>query len=128
MRFLVLPCDGIGPEIIAASMPVLEVADAKFNIGLSFDYDDVGFSSLEKHGTTLRESVLERARHGCDGIILGPQSHADYPPPEQGGRNVSAAFRSGLDLYANVRPARTRPFLDSNMKPGRSMDLVIMRE
>lgn len=71
--------------------------------------------------------MLERSK-GYDGIILGTQSHADYPPPEKGGRNVSAAYRIGLDLYANVRPARTRPFLPSNMREGKSMDLVIMRE
>jgi 3-isopropylmalate dehydrogenase len=76
----------------------------------------------------LREDVLERARTDYDGVILGTMSHADYPAPEKGGRNVSAGFRIGLDLYANVRPARTRAFIDSNMRPGKSMDLVIMRE
>ncbi|PTB18803.1 3-isopropylmalate dehydrogenase [Trinickia symbiotica] len=127
MRILVLPCDGIGPEITAASMAVLQAADKKFGLKLSFDYDDVGFVSLEKHGTTLRDEVLEKAKT-YDGIILGTQSHADYPAPEKGGRNVSAGFRIGLDLYANVRPARTRPFLTSNMREGKTMDLVIMRE
>lgn len=128
MKLLVLPCDGIGPEIVAASIEVLEAASSRFGLDLSFDYDDVGFVSLEKHGTTLRDSVLDRARQDYDGIILGTQSHADYPAPEKGGRNVSAGFRIGLDLYANVRPARTRPFIPSNMKPGKTMDLVIMRE
>ncbi|WP_263225598.1 isocitrate/isopropylmalate dehydrogenase family protein [Pseudomonas alabamensis] len=127
MRILVLPCDGIGPEIVESSMSALQAANDRFGLGLVFDYDDVGFDSLEKYGTTLREEVLEKAKT-YDGIILGTQSHADYPAPEKGGRNVSAGFRIGLDLYANVRPARTRPFLDSNMKPGKSMDLVIMRE
>jgi 3-isopropylmalate dehydrogenase len=127
MKILVLPGDGIGPEIVAASIVTLEAANKKFNLGLSFDYDDVGFTSLEKYGTTLRQEVLEKAKT-YDGIILGTQSHADYPTPEKGGRNVSAGFRIGLDLYANVRPARTRPFLESNMKPGKSMDLVVMRE
>ena len=127
MRILVLPCDGIGPEITAASMAVLKAADKKFGLKLEFDYDDVGFVSLEKHGTTLRDEVLEKAKT-YDGIILGTQSHADYPAPEKGGRNVSAGFRIGLDLYANVRPARTRPFLTSNMREGKTMDLVIMRE
>jgi 3-isopropylmalate dehydrogenase len=61
MKILVLPCDGIGPEIVAASMTVLEVTSDRFGLGLAFDYDDVGFTSLEKHGTTLRESVLEKA-------------------------------------------------------------------
>lgn len=127
MKFIVLPCDGIGPEIVAASMTVLNAANKKFGLSLEFDYDDTGFDSLKKHGTTLREDVLERAKE-YDGIILGTQSHADYPSPEQGGRNVSAGFRIGLDLYANVRPARTRPFLASNMPEGKTMDLVIMRE
>ncbi len=127
MKFIVLPCDGIGPEIVEASVQVLKAADQRFGLGISLDYDDVGFTSLEKHGTTLRQEVLDKSR-GYDGIILGTQSHADYPAPEKGGRNVSAGFRIGLDLYANVRPARTRPFLQSNMREGRSMDLVIMRE
>jgi 3-isopropylmalate dehydrogenase len=127
MRLLVLPCDGIGPEIVGASMDVLEAANQAFKLGLIYDYDDVGFTSLEKHGTTLRDEVLERAKT-YDGIILGTQSHADYLAPEKGGRNVSAGFRIGLGLYANVRPARSRPFLPTNMREGRSMDLVIMRE
>ncbi|MGL4812444.1 MAG: isocitrate/isopropylmalate dehydrogenase family protein [Beijerinckiaceae bacterium] len=128
MKILVLPGDGIGPEIVAASLQVLEAASNKLGLGLAFTEDDVGFVSLKKHGTTLRDSVLDRARHEFDGIILGTQSHADYPPPAQGGRNISGAFRVGLDLYANVRPARTRPFVPTNMKPGKTMDLVIMRE
>jgi 3-isopropylmalate dehydrogenase len=127
MKFLVLPCDGIGPEIVAASVQVLQAANQRFNLGITLDHDLVGFDSLKQHGTTLRQKVLDQAR-SYDGVILGTQSHADYPAPEKGGRNVSAGFRIGLDLYANVRPARTRPFLQSNMRDGRSMDLVIMRE
>lgn len=127
MKFIVLPCDGIGPEIVAASVEVLKAADTRFGLGISYDFESVGFDSLKAHGTTLRQEVLDKAKT-YDGIILGTQSHADYPAPEQGGRNVSAGFRIGLDLYANVRPARTRPFLESNLKPGKSMDLVIMRE
>lgn len=127
MRLIVLPCDGIGPEIVRASIEVLDAASKRFKLGLTYDYEDVGFTSLEKHGTTLRQEVLDRSR-AYDGIILGTQSHADYPSPEKGGRNVSASYRVGLDLYANIRPARSRPFLPTNMAPGKSMDLVIMRE
>jgi 3-isopropylmalate dehydrogenase len=123
MRILVLPGDGIGPEIVAASIKVLQTADKMFSLNLNFDYEEIGFTSLEKYGTTLREEVLEKA-NTYDGVILGPQSHADYPSPQKGGRNISAAFRVGLDLYANVRPARSRPFLSH----GKEMDLVIMRE
>ena len=127
MRLIVLPCDGIGPEITRAAIEVLGAADKRFKLGLSYDYEDSGFASLEKHGTTLRQEVLDKSR-AYDGIILGTQSHADYPPPEKGGRNVSASYRVGLDLYANIRPARTRPNLATNMREGKTMDLVIMRE
>ncbi len=127
MKLLVLPGDGIGPEIVAASVEALKAADQKFGLNVALDYDEVGFVSLRKHGTTLRQDLLDKAR-SYDGIILGTQSHADYPAPEQGGRNISAAFRVELDLYANVRPARTRDYLPSNMRAGKTMDLVIMRE
>ena len=108
MKILVLPGDGIGPEIVAASVNVLKAADTKFKLGLSFDYDDVGFTSLEKYGTTLREEVLTRAKT-YDGVILGTQSHADYPAPEKGGRNMSAGFRIGWTCTRMcARPARVR--------------------
>ena len=67
---------------------------------------------------------MDRARQ-ADGILLGPISHLDYPPRDQGGVNISAAMRVRLDLYANVRPARTRPGVPHR---GADMDLVIMRE
>ncbi|MDH3580572.1 MAG: isocitrate/isopropylmalate dehydrogenase family protein [Hyphomicrobiales bacterium] len=124
MKLLVLPGDGIGPEIVAAGVSVLKAANEARGLGLEFDYDDVGFASLKKHGTTLRPELLEKAKT-FDGVILGPQSNLDYPPAEEGGLNISAAFRIRLDLYANARPARTRP----GVAQGREgLDLVVMRE
>lgn len=125
MRIMTLPCDGIGPEIMAATLEVVEAANKRFDLGLTFTEEESGFPSLKNHGITLREEVLDRARNDFDGVILGTQSHMDYPPVAEGGRNVSAGFRIGLDLYANVRPARSRDFIP-NKAPG--MDLVIMRE
>lgn len=125
MKIMVLPCDGIGPEIMGATLDVMEAANKRFGLGLSFHEEESGFTSLKTHGITLRDDVLERARTEFDGVILGTQSHMDYPAVADGGRNVSAGFRIGLDLYANVRPARSRDFLP-NKAPG--MDLVIMRE
>jgi 3-isopropylmalate dehydrogenase len=124
MRMIVLAGDGIGPEITMATIGVLEAANRSFNLGLTFDYEDVGFASLEKYGTTLRDETLEKAR-SYDGIILGPISHMDYPPRDKGGPNVSAMVRVKLDLYANVRPAKSRSYLD---RSARNMDIVIMRE
>jgi len=58
MKILVLPGDGIGPEIVSAAINVLSAANERFKLDLKFDYEDVGFSSLEKYGTTLRDEVL----------------------------------------------------------------------
>jgi isocitrate/isopropylmalate dehydrogenase len=124
MRFLVLPGDGIGPEITAATLEVLGAADARYGLGLRFETREIGFASLGTQGTTLPDAVIEAAK-ASDGIILGPISHLDYPSRDKGGINVSAAFRVGLDLFANVRPARTRPGLGRGHAP---LDLVIMRE
>lgn len=123
-RFLVLPGDGIGAEITEATLAVLRAADARFDLGLAFDMRQIGFASLKAEGSTCPGHVLDAARTS-DGVILGPISHLDYPPRDEGGINVSAAFRVGLDLFANVRPARTRPGLGRGHAP---LDLVIMRE
>lgn len=125
MRIMTIPCDGIGSEIMSATLEVMETINKHMNLGLTFDEEVAGFKSLEKHGITLRDEVLEKAKDEYDGVILGTQSHMDYPPVSEGGRNVSAGFRIGLDLYANVRPARSREYVE-NKAPG--MDLVIMRE
>jgi 3-isopropylmalate dehydrogenase len=127
MQLIVMPGDGIGPEITAAAIEVTDAASRRFDLGLTYDFEDVGFVSLKKHGTTLRQEILEKAKE-YDGIVLGTQSHAEYPPPDEGGRNISSSFRVGLDLFANVRPARTRAGVPHNMREGRTMDLVIMRE
>lgn len=123
-RLLVLPGDGIGPEITAATLHVLESVGGALGLGLAFDRDRIGFEALHAEGTTCPQRVLDRARE-ADGVLLGPISHLDYPPRDEGGVNVSAAFRVKLDLYENLRPARTRPGIGRTHEP---MDLVIVRE
>ena len=125
MRIVVLPGDGIGPEITAATVKVLELASRRFGLGLSFQQHDVGFASLKPRGSTITPDVVQACRD-ADGIVLGPVSHSDYPPRAEGGINVSSELRIQLDLYANIRPSRTR---ESLKYYGRTpMDLVIVRE
>ncbi len=122
---LVLPGDGIGPEITAGTVEVLREADKLFGLGLKFEFAEIGVAALKQSGTTLPDSVVERAKQ-VDGIVLGPVSHNEYPPLAQGGLNPSGELRRRLDLFANIRPARTRPGLPSRI--GQSFDLVIARE
>jgi len=121
---LLLPGDGIGPEITAVTRNVLEALDRSFSLGLKFTSEDVGFASLEKHGATITPELIERVRK-ADLTILGPVDTAHYPPADQGGINPSAALRINLDLYANVRPSKVFEGLPAL---ARNMDLVIVRE
>jgi 3-isopropylmalate dehydrogenase len=124
MKLLVLPGDGIGPEITQATLAVLDRASAKFDLGLEWRVEEIGLTTLKAQGSTLPESVMQAARE-APGIILGPVDHLQYPPREQGGINPSGELRVKLDLFANIRPAKSRMGVGLTGKP---VDLVIFRE
>jgi 3-isopropylmalate dehydrogenase len=124
MKILVLPGDGIGPEITEATLTVLDRANARYKLGLEWQKEEIGFGALKKRGSTLPDDVLEAARK-APGILLGPVDHLQYPAREQGGINPSGEFRVKLDLFANIRPAKSRMGVGLTGKP---VDLVIFRE
>jgi len=97
-RITLIPGDGIGPELIEATRRVLEAT------GLAFDWDTVeaGADVMDKYGTPLPETVLDSIR--ANGVALkGPIT----TPVGTGFRSVNVAIRQALDLYANLRPARS---------------------
>ena len=124
-HLVVMEGDGIGPEITAATLGVLRVADKTFGLGLRFTAVPIGLAALRAQGTTLPDASYEAARE-ADGVVLGPVDHNAYPPVEQGGINPSGELRKRLDLYANIRPARSRAGIPP--KCGVAVDLVIVRE
>ena len=124
-RLLVLPGDGIGPEIVGATLDVLCEADRIFGLDLTLQTAAIGFDSLKTAGTTIKDEVVAQAKR-AHGVILGPVSHNEYPPVAQGGLNPSGELRKRLDLFANIRPARSRAGLPPRC--GRDIDLVIVRE
>jgi len=125
VRLCVMPGDGIGPEITAATLDVLRAAGDLWQIEFALDEVKVGLEPLRSQGMTFPETAFAAAK-AADGVILGPVSHNDYPPSEKGGINPSGALRKRLDLFANIRPAKTR----ANFSPrcGKPVDLVIVRE
>jgi isocitrate/isopropylmalate dehydrogenase len=125
LRFAVLNGDGISPEITAASLHVLRAAAVKWQFECVFDEVEVGLKPLAIQGTTFPERAFEIAK-AADGVILGPVSHNDYPPAEKGGINPSGALRKRLDLFANIRPAKTREGFPARC--GKPVDLVVVRE
>jgi isocitrate/isopropylmalate dehydrogenase len=124
MNLVVMAGDDIGPEIVAAAMMVVQAADAEFSLGLRFTEVEVGMASHRKHGTTLTEAAFQAAAD-ADGVIVGPCGMTDYPPLAQGGVNIPGTIRKRLDLYANLRPARSRAGMPDAR---RGLDVLIARE
>lgn len=124
MKLLVLPGDGIGPEIVASAVDAIAALDGRFKLGIELIHRVVGLTSLAESGTTLPEDVRALASE-VDGVLLGPVSTEDYPAAAEGGINPSAWFRSNFDLYANIRPSYVREGVPGHAK---DMDLVIVRE
>lgn len=125
MRILCLPGDGIGPEILTATEAVLAAASDAHGLGLDLERREIGLTALAAEGTTIPEAVIAAARD-ADGVVLGPVSHNIYPPVSEGGRNPSGVLRRELDLYANIRPARSRAGVRHPIEA--PVDLVIVRE
>src|SRR3954469_25872671 len=111
-----IPGDGIGPELARATVTVLEAT------GLSFEWRpvDAGESQIAIHGTPLPEEVLDSIRQ-TRVALKGPIT----TPIGEGFRSVNVTLRQALDLYANLRPARSIPGLEQRYQ---DVDLVIVRE
>ncbi|HSS41293.1 MAG TPA: 3-isopropylmalate dehydrogenase [Solirubrobacterales bacterium] len=128
-RIVVLPGDGIGPEIVAAAREVLDALG-------EFSYDErlMGGCSIDAHGTALTDEVLDACK-GADAVLLGAvggpkwdTTDPNAPRPEQG----LLGLRKGMGLYANLRPVRPSPALvgASPLREERiaGTDLLVVRE
>ena len=115
-RVTLIPGDGIGPEIAAAAVEVLDAT----GVGFEWVAVEAGEQMLERHGTPLPDAVLESIRN--TGVALkGPIT----TPIGEGFRSVNVTLRQALDLYVNLRPALTIPGIEGRY---RDVDLVIVRE
>lgn len=130
---LLLPGDGIGPEIVNEAEKVLRALIEKFGLDLTLEHGLVGGSSIDAHGVPLTEATLERAR-AADAILLGAVGGPKWDKldmairPEKG----LLGLRSNLELFANLRPAILYPQLASasSLKPEivSGLDILIVRE
>ncbi|MEZ0469693.1 isocitrate dehydrogenase [Luteimonas salinilitoris] len=109
--------DGIGPEIMDATLHVLD----SMQLGLRYEDADAGLMALEKHGELLPATTLESIRR--NGIAL--KSPLTTPVGE-GFSSINVALRRHFDLYANVRPAKSFPNTKSRFPDG--IDLITVRE
>jgi 3-isopropylmalate dehydrogenase len=128
-RIVLLPGDGIGPEIVGAARRLLEALG-------EFEFEErlMGGCSIDAHGTALTDEVLDVCR-AADAVLLGAvggpkwdTTDPDAPRPEQG----LLGLRKGMGLYANLRPVRPSPALvgASPLRPEliAGTDLLVVRE
>jgi isocitrate dehydrogenase (NAD+) len=111
-----IPGDGIGPELAEATRTVLEAT----GIGFEWDVQQAGEATIASEGTPLPDRVVESIRTNGVGL-KGPIT----TPVGSGFRSVNVALRKELELYANVRPARTMTGVESRYD---NVDLIIVRE
>lgn len=108
--------DGIGPEVVSATVRVIEATGVK----IDWDSQMAGAMAIATEGTPLPQKTLDSIR--ANGLALkGPTT----TPIGSGHASINVALRKGLDLYANVRPIKTLPGVKSRYD---NVDLVIIRE
>lgn len=112
----IIPGDGIGPDVTAATCKVLEATGVKFN----WEIGEAGASVMEKYGTPLPDSVIASVKKNKV-ALKGPVT----TPIGTGFRSVNVALRKSLDLYCCLRPCKTYPGVPSLYK---DIDIVVVRE
>ncbi|NLF88545.1 isocitrate/isopropylmalate dehydrogenase family protein [Candidatus Bathyarchaeota archaeon] len=113
--------DGIGPEVTEATVKVLQAAEAKSDFKLNIVYGEAGAHCIPQYGTNLPAETVELIKKS-DACLKGPMT-----TPEEAGAPVSVAvtLRRMFNLYANVRPCKTFPNVES-LKP--NIDFIVVRE
>ena len=109
--------DGIGPEIMDATLHVLDA----MQLGLQYEFADAGLAALEKHGELLPASTLDSIRKNRI-ALKSPLT----TPVGEGFSSINVELRKRFDLYANVRPAKSFPNTKSRFPSG--VDLITVRE
>ncbi len=120
-KIAVLPGEGIGPEVIDASLMVLDAVQKIEPLRLEYLKGEAGFYCIEKYGTNLPQKTVEMLK-GTAACLKGPMTTPEEPGSP---RSVAVTLRAIFDLYANVRPARSLPNVTS-LKP--NIDMVVVRE
>src|SRR6266700_3326681 len=120
-RIAVLPGDGIGPEVVDATLVVLNAVQKVDDVRLEFMIGEAGFQAIDKYGTNLPDKTLEMIKR-TEACLKGPMTTPEEPGSP---RSVAVTLRSMFDLYANMRPARTLPNVPS-LKP--NIDMIVVRE
>lgn len=132
-HLVILPGDGIGPEVTACAVEVLQAVAKKFGHTIITEQQLIGGASIDAHGTALTEATL-KACQKSQAVLLGAVGGPKWDDPKATVRPEQGllALRKGLGVFANLRPVKVHPALvdASPLKPERlkGVDLLVMRE
>lgn len=134
-KIAILAGDGIGPEVMAEAIKVLDAAAAKFGFSLSYERADVGGIAIDNHGRALPPATLELCENS-DAVLFGSVGGPKWetlPPEEQPERAALLPLRKHFDLFCNLRPAKVFKSLTSAcpLRPdivGDGFDILCVRE
>ena len=132
-RVVLLPGDGIGPEITAVTRQLLDVVSERHGFQLDFDEQLIGGAAIDATGEPLPITTLEACR-SADAVLMAAigSPRFDSLPREKRPESGLLALRSGLKLFANLRPVKIVPALieASSLKPDviAGVDLMVVRE
>ena len=133
-KIAVIEGDGIGPEITASAIAVINAVASKYNHNFTYDYVPAGGNSIDRYGVPLTEDALQRCK-ASDSVLLaavgGPKW--DALPGHLRPERALLGVRKELGLFANIRPAKLNPVLKSACPlkeevASRGFDMIIVRE
>ncbi|MBM4444014.1 MAG: 3-isopropylmalate dehydrogenase [Chloroflexi bacterium] len=129
----VLPGDGVGPEVVAEAVKVLEAVSQRFGHEFRLHYGAVGGAAIDESGVALSDDTLRLCKR-CHAVLLGAVGGPKWDDPLARVRPEDGllALRKGLRLFANLRPVKVFPMLvdSTTLKPEivRGVDLLVVRE
>jgi 3-isopropylmalate dehydrogenase len=130
---VLLPGDGIGPEVVAEAVRALQAIAGKFGHTFSFTERLMGGCSIDKYGSSLTDETLADCK-ACDAVLLGAVGGPRWDDPNAKDRPERGllALRKGLGVFANLRPVKVHPALidASPLKPEKlqGVDILVIRE
>jgi len=128
-----LPGDGIGPEVVAEAVRVLDVIASKYNHTFNYKEQLLGGCSIDKHGSSLTDEALADCQ-AADAVLLGAVGGPKWDDPNAKDRPERGllALRKGLGVFANLRPVKVHPALIDSSPLKREklegVDILVMRE
>jgi 3-isopropylmalate dehydrogenase len=132
-KITLLPGDGIGPEVVAEAVRVLEKIASTHNHTFNFQERLMGGCSIDKHGQSITDETLADCK-ASDAVLLGAVGGPKWDDPNAKDRPERGllALRKGLDVFANLRPVTVHPALidASPLKPEKlkGVDILVVRE